>query len=506
MLEHSSGGGNGLPPALTMTGITKSFAGVQALKGVDLALAGGEVHALLGENGAGKSTLMKIMFGIQQPDRGRIELDAVGPVKIDGPRSALAMGIGLVSQELSLVPQLDVAQNIFLGRTRGLGIVPRGAYREEARRIVASLAPHLDVSRPVSDLGMADRQLVEICRTLSRGGRIIAFDEPTSSLTPNERDSLFAVIRQLKESGNSIVYISHRMKEIREICDRVTILRDGLVVATGPIADYSEERLNELIAGRELSRDLRQRHSRRAGAEGKPLLEVRNVSTERVKTIALSIEPGEVFGLVGLVGAGRSAILRAIFGLDPILSGEILVDGQPVRIASPRTAMESGVALIPEDRRGQAIVPMMSVEQNFGLGNHQRFSRLGFLGLQQRREAIEKHVQEMRIRPADIRAEMRNLSGGNQQKVVIARWLATGAHVFLFDEPTRGVDVGAKAEIHALIRGLSDEGVAVLLVSSELPEVLALADRIGVVAGGRLTRVLRSDDALTEETLMKLAS
>ena len=264
MPDHDSGS----RPALTMTGITKSFAGVQALKGVDLALAGGQVHALLGENGAGKSTLMKIMFGIQQPDQGRIELDTLGPVAIDEPRAALALGIG--SGQPGAEPRSAARRRPeYLSRTRA-GRPDRSSrsLQDEARRIVASLAPHLDVTRPVGDLGMADRQLVEICRTLARGGRIIAFDEPTSSLTPNERDSLFAVIRQLRESGKAIVYISHRMKEIREICDRVTVLRDGRVVATGAIADYTEEGLNELIAGRELSRDLSQRHARPTAPEG----------------------------------------------------------------------------------------------------------------------------------------------------------------------------------------------------------------------------------------------
>ena len=498
-------GDSGRPPVLAMAGITKAFAGVRALKGVDLDLQGGEVHALLGENGAGKSTLMKVMFGVIQPDAGSIVLEDIGRVSIDGPRAALSMGIGLVSQELSLVPQLDVAQNIFLGKSRGVSVVPRAAQRVEARALLASLAPHIDVTAPVSALGMADRQLVEISRTLVRGGRIIAFDEPTSSLTPLERDALFAVVRRLKAAGRAIVYISHRMQEIREIADRVTILRDGDVVANGLITDYSDERLNELVAGRELSRELGRGYDAHAVAR-EPLIELRGVSTVRVEGIDFGVARGEIFGLSGLVGSGRSAILRAAFGIDPLTAGEIRIGGIARPIAGPVEAMAAGIALIPEDRRGHAIVPMMDIEQNFGLGNHGRFSAYGVLKGGARRAAVEAYVRDMSIRPATTRTLMRNLSGGNQQKVVIARWLATGAQVLLFDEPTRGIDVGAKSEIYALLRRLAADGAAVVVVSSELPELLLLADRIGIVANGRLTQVVANDDNLTEERLMRLTS
>ncbi|WP_162246061.1 MULTISPECIES: sugar ABC transporter ATP-binding protein [unclassified Aureimonas] len=477
---------------------------MRALKGVDLTLRTGEVHALLGENGAGKSTLMKVMFGIVQPDAGRIALDFVGPVRIDGPRSALAMGIGLVSQELSLVPQLDVAQNIFLGRTRGLRIVPREALRRQARAILDDLAPHLDVDTLVERLGMADRQLVEISRTLSRGGRIIAFDEPTSSLTPLEQDNLFSVIRRLKVAGKAIVYISHRMAEIRAIADRVTVLRDGDVVASGPIGDYSEAQLNELIAGRELSRELGA--DKPAQIQAPALLTLDKLSTSRVRDVDLAVKAGEIVGLSGLVGSGRSAILRAVFGVDPPTGGAMCVGADAAMPRSPRDAMAAGIALIPEDRRGQAIVSMMSVEQNFGLGNHRRYAPTGVLRASERRNAIRGYIADMRIRPGSTTAEMRNLSGGNQQKVVIARWLATGARVFLFDEPTRGIDVGAKAEIYALMRRLAGDGAALLVVSSELPELLLICHRIGVVREGRLEHLVENDNKLTEAQLMALAA
>ena len=496
--------GESRPPALRMTGIVKRFAGVQALKGVDLELRGGEVHALLGENGAGKSTLMKVMFGIVQPDEGEIALHPLGAVRIDGPRDALAMGIGLVSQELSLVPQLDVAQNIFLGRTRGLKLVPRADYRRRARAILDDLAPHLDTDTSVSALGMADRQLVEISRTLARGGRIIAFDEPTSSLTPAEQESLFAVIRRLKSAGKAIVYISHRMSEIRAIADHVTILRDGEVVASGPIGDYSDARLNELIAGRELSREMSA--EKPAAVRSAPLMELRGVSTARIGDVSLSIGAGEIVGLSGLVGSGRSAILRACFGIDLLSAGEISIAGTRVMLGKPADAMRAGIALIPEDRRGHAIVPMMDVERNFGLGNHGRFALLGVIKGTERQQAARRYVHELQVRPASIGTEMRNLSGGNQQKVVIARWLATGARVFLFDEPTRGIDVGAKAEIYALLRRLAADGAALLVVSSELPELLLICHRVGIVSGGRLRNIVDNDARLTEERLIAFAA
>jgi ABC-type sugar transport system ATPase subunit len=492
------------PVMLRMEGIHKSFGAVRVLQNVDLTLRRGEVHALLGENGAGKSTLMKIMFGVVQPSAGRIELEELGPITIDGPRHALAMGIGMVSQELSLVPQLDVAQNIFLGQTRGVGIVPRAAHRQKAAELLRGLAPHLRVDARVETLGMADRQLVEISRTLARGGRIIAFDEPTSSLTPAEQTALFTVIRQLQASGRSIVYISHRMKEIRTIANRVTILRDGAVVASGPIDDFSDDKLNELIAGRELSQVM-SHHRVSAANTALPWLELRDLSTARVHDVNLAVRPGEIVGLAGMMGSGRTAIMRAIFGIDARTGGEVLVHGKAVDIKCPADAVRAGIALIPEDRRGHAIVPMMTVEQNFGMASQGRFSQFGVLRRRARAAAARRYVEDFHIRPATTASAMGSLSGGNQQKVVIARWLVTGARVLLFDEPTRGIDVGAKAEIYSQLQHLAESGAAVLVISSELPELLLLSDRIGIVSDGQLTRMIDDVTDLTEETLMAYA-
>ena len=494
------------PPALLgMSGISKAYGRIRVLDGVDLMLAPGEVHALLGENGAGKSTLMKVMFGIVTPDAGRIDIAGLGPVRVQGPRHALSLGIGLVSQELSLVPQLDVAQNVFLGQTPAAGLVPRRHHRATAGDILRRLAPHVAVDTPVSALGMADRQLVEIARTLARGGRVIAFDEPTSSLTPNERDALFAVIRGLKAEDKAIIYISHRMDEIRAISDHFTVLRDGRVVASGAMATRTDTELNALIAGRELARALDNRPTPLGSAPVPPAIATRGLSTARLAGIDLAVRPGEILGLAGLVGSGRSAILRAIFGIDAHTGGEVLVGGAPVALTSPVDAMRAGIALIPEDRRGHAVVPMMSIEQNFGLASQRRFARFGLLRRPARREALARHVADLGIRPATIHTPLGNLSGGNQQKVVIARWLATGARVLMFDEPTRGIDIGAKAEIYALLRKLAQEGAAIILVSSELPELLLLSHRIAVVTRGRLALTLDNDRDLTEERLMRHA-
>jgi ABC-type sugar transport system ATPase subunit len=494
-------------PLLELRSIVKGFAGVQALKGVDFDLRAGEVHALMGENGAGKSTLMKILFGVQPPDSGAIVIDGQGEVAIDDPRHALALGIGLVSQEPSLVPQLDVAQNIFLGRTEALGVVQRSQFRAKAREILKPLAPQLPVTARVSSLGMAELQIVEIARTLARGGKIIGFDEPTSSLTPAERDGLFALIRQLKSSGKGIIYISHRIPEVYAIADRVTVLRDGRVVANRATSEVSADELINLIAGRRLADELQHPVKSRARPGGTEVLRLESVSAAgKLHDINLTVRTGEIFGLAGLVGSGRTELVRCIFGADSKDAGTLYVNGKPLDVRRPSDARAAGIALIPEDRRKQALVPVMDVERNFGLANYRQYAPSGFLRLKQRRQDTERYIEEMAIRPRRAGVRIRNLSGGNQQKVIIARWLQSGAKIFLFDEPTRGIDVGAKFEIHELMRRLAKQGCALLVISSELPEILALCDRVGVMREGRLVHTIDDCSELTEDLLMKYAS
>jgi ribose transport system ATP-binding protein len=494
-------------PLLQLRSIAKAFAGVQALKGVDFDLRAGEVHALMGENGAGKSTLMKILFGVQRPDSGTIELEGIGEVSIDDPRHALALGVGLVSQEPSLVPQLDVAQNIFLGQTEALGVVPRSQFQAKAREILKPLAPRLPVTARVGSLGMAELQVVEIARTLARGGKIIGFDEPTSSLTPTERDGLFALIRQLKSSGKGIIYISHRIPEVYAIADRVTVLRDGRVVANRATSEVSPDELINMIAGRRLAEELQHTAKPAARSGGTEALRLNGVSAAgKLHDINLTLRTGEIFGLAGLVGSGRTELARCIFGADRKDAGSVYVNGRPLDLRQPSDAKAAGIALIPEDRRKQALVPGMDVERNFGLANYRQYAPTGFLRLKQRRQDIQRYVEEMSIRPRRAGVRIRNLSGGNQQKVIIARWLQSGARIFLFDEPTRGIDVGAKFEIHELMRRLAKDGCALLVISSELPEILALCDRIGVMRGGRLVQIIDDCSNLTEDLLMKYAS
>ena len=494
-------------PLLQLRSIAKAFAGVQALKGVDFDLRAGEVHALMGENGACKSTLMKILFGVQRPDSGTIELEGIGEVSIDDPRHALALGVGLVSQEPSLVPQLDVAQNIFLGQTEALGVVPRSQFQAKAREILKPLAPRLAVTARVGSLGMAELQVVEIARTLARGGKIIGFDEPTSSLTPTERDGLFALIRQLKSSGKGIIYISHRIPEVYAIADRVTVLRDGRVVANRATSEVSPDELINMIAGRRLAEELQHTAKPAARSGGTEALRLNGVSAAgKLHDINLTLRTGEIFGLAGLVGSGRTELARCIFGADRKDAGSVYVNERPLDLRQPSDAKAAGIALIPEDRRKQALVPGMDVERNFGLANYRQYAPTGFLRLKQRRQDIQRYVEEMSIRPRRAGVRIRNLSGGNQQKVIIARWLQSGARIFLFDEPTRGIDVGAKFEIHELMRRLAKDGCALLVISSELPEILALCDRIGVMRGGRLVQIIDDCSNLTEDLLMKYAS
>ena len=493
-------------PVMSLRGVCKAFAGVQALAGVDFDLRPGEVHALLGENGAGKSTLMKILFGVVRPDAGEIVLDGRKLHTISGPRHALSLGIGLVSQELSLVPQLEVAQNIFLGQARAWHPVRRQRLRTRAAALLHPLAPEIDVAAPVAALGMAARQVVEIARTLARGGRIIAFDEPTSSLTPVERDRLFAIIGDLKAAGRGVVYISHRMPEIYAIADRITVLRDGRVVAEGKPERFPPNELNSLIAGRRLAEAQGRSAAVAAAPPGAEALRLEQVSNARLRGIDLTLRCGEILGLAGLVGSGRSALARCIFGADPAASGRILVDGRPAAIGSPAAARAAGIGLIPEDRRGQALVALMDVEQNFGLGNDALFARLGVIRRGWRRRETARAVEDLAIRPRRTAIRVRGLSGGNQQKVVIARWLRFGARILLFDEPTRGIDVGAKAEIHAIMRRQAADGRAVVVISSELPELLLLADRIAVMRDGQVLATLDNTADLTEEKLMRLAS
>ncbi|WP_213456369.1 sugar ABC transporter ATP-binding protein [Rhizomonospora bruguierae] len=496
------------PPAaeaLCVEALSKRFAGVRALHDVHIDVRAGEVLALMGENGAGKSTLLKILSGDYQPDSGRLVLEGE-PVVFRTPAEAHRAGVRIIYQEPEIVPHVSVAENVYIGalpRRRGR-LLDRGALHA---RVQADLERYgfAQVLRPDTlggRLSAAQRQLVEILRALTGNVRVIAFDEPTSSLSEHEVDALFALIRRLRDDGVAIIYVSHRMKEIFRIADRVAVLRDGRLVGQRAVAETSEDELVRMMVGRDLSAMFRRRHT--GAARDRSMLSVRSLTTDDVTDISFDVRAGEVLGLTGLVGAGRSELVRAVVGDLPIRSGRVLVDGEPVRLRSPRDAVRVGIGLAPEERKADALILERTVRDNVSLAVLSRLSRFRIVRRGRERDLVNRYVRQLDVRTPSVEQEVRRLSGGNQQKVVLARWLARRPKVLILDEPTRGIDVGAKAEIYSLIDELAAEGIAVLVISSELPEILGLADRIIVMQHGRITGELTHDDA-TEERILALA-
>jgi L-arabinose transport system ATP-binding protein len=491
------------PPLLRIEGLSKRFANVQALTDVGFALHGGEVLALMGENGAGKSTLLKILAGDYRADAGTVAIDGQ-PVAFSSPRDARAAGIRVISQEPEIVPGVSVAENLFLGDLprRGFGLVDGrelvARARETLRRF--DFAGLLDPAAIAENLSPAQRQLVEIVRALAAEARVLALDEPTSSLTDEEAERLFALIGRLRDQGIAIIYVSHRMREIARLADRVVVLRDGRLVGDAPMTDLSQDVIVRLMVGRSPHDALHRTRSVR----GEVVLDVSGLQTAMHEGIDLTVRAGEVVALAGLVGAGRSELAQAIFGDYRRLGGRVLVAGREVRPNDPRAAIDAGIALAPEDRKRMALVLMRSVLENATLPILAKLSTAGFVRARWQEAVGQRYVDRLRIRTPSLDQDVGKLSGGNQQKVVIARWLATTPNVLILDEPTRGIDVGAKAEIYRLIDELAGAGMAVLLISSELPEILGLADRILVMQSGRITGELDAATA-TERAIMELA-
>ncbi|MEI6257610.1 MAG: sugar ABC transporter ATP-binding protein [Planctomycetota bacterium] len=489
-------------PLLSMRGITKSFPGVQALRGVDLDVHSGEVLALLGENGVGKSTLMKVLGGAHAADDGVLELDGL-EVAFRSPQEARAAGIAVIHQEFNLVPGLTAAENIFLGQeSTRVGFVPRGEERRRAAELFRRLGAAIDLDTPCSRLTTAQQQLVEIARALARDARIIVMDEPTAALTAAEVSRLFEIIRDLTARGIAVIYISHRLDEIFALADRVVVLRDGRNVGSRPRAGLGRTELIEMMVGRTLAEE----YPRRNITLGPPRLAVTGLCRGRaVRDVSFTVRAGEILALAGLVGAGRTETLRLIFGADKRHAGEITLDGCRLDIRSPRDAIAAGIGLLTEDRKLQGLVLGHSVRENFALPNLGRFSRFGFVDGRREREACGRHVEMLRIKVPHQEERARNLSGGNQQKVVLAKWLERDCEVLFFDEPTRGIDVGARHEIYLLMNALAARGKAIVMVSSELPEVLGLADRIVVMHDGRITGEIINGPTVTQEEVMRLA-
>ncbi|WP_417670374.1 sugar ABC transporter ATP-binding protein [Roseibium sp.] len=491
---------------VVMEGIEKRFPGVHALKSVNFDLNSGEVHALMGENGAGKSTLMKILSGIYPKDEGRLEI--CGQLAdLEGPRDAQDLGVGIIHQELSLMNDLTVAQNIFIGREprKRFGRLDEAALNRQAAEIFASMNLSLDPKTIVGDLTIAKQQMVEIAKALSYRSRILIMDEPTAALNDAEIAELFEIIRQLKADGVGIIYISHKMDELKQIADRVTVMRDGAYVGTVAAADTPVSKIIAMMVGREVSNEPVEIPDLSAA---ETVLDVRGLTRGReIRDVSFSVKKGEILGFAGLMGAGRTEVARAIFGADDRDGGEILVHGKPCDIRQPADAVKAGIGYLSEDRKHFGLATGMDVRANIALASLDRFSgKAGILDEDAMRSTAQEYIAKLGIRTPSDRQEVRLLSGGNQQKVVIAKWLYRDCDILIFDEPTRGIDVGAKSEIYKLLKKLAAEGRAIIVISSELPEVMRLSHRVAVMCEGRLTGILPGGEGTTQEDIMHLAT
>ncbi len=495
-------------PIISVKNVVKRFPGVLALNGVSMDVYPGKVHVLIGENGAGKSTLFKIIAGIYPPDEGTLFYKGK-QVNFNTPSDAIHSGIAMIHQELSAVPDLSVSENIFLGREHSRKRFPLDKYfldkksmHKETKELLTSLKMDIDPKLPLNRLKTAQMQMVEIAKAVSQNASVIIMDEPTSSISDNEVEVLFDIINRLKAAGVAIIYVSHRLKELYQIGDTVTVLRDGQLVTTAPISETDENKLVSLMVGREIE----QNTSFISHASQETVLEVNNLSREgEFQNVSFSMRKGEVFGLAGLVGAGRTEVVRTIFGADKPESGTISIFGKEAQLNSPREAIKLGVGLVPEDRRLQGILVEDSVNRNISLPALQDHATAGFMSFKWEKETAKTYIEKIRIKTANMLVRAKNLSGGNQQKVILAKWMAANSKLLIMDEPTRGIDVGAKAEIYHLISEFCSQGGSVLVVSSELIELLRICDRIGVMRQGELSGILNRSEA-TEESIIKLAS
>jgi ribose transport system ATP-binding protein len=491
-------------PILSMKSISKSFPGVQALDGVNLDVYPGEVHALVGENGAGKSTLMRIIGGVSPKDHGTVLWNG-REVNIQNPSEAQNLGIAMIHQELALIPYIDVGKNIFLGREPGLtipGVIDWTSLYHAASDVLDSLGLTINPKTIINELTIAQQQMVEIAKALSMNASLLVMDEPTSALTDREVETLFDQMSRLRNEGVSIIFISHRLGEVHRVADTITVLRDGQWIGTHPADSLSENEIVKMMVGRELD----ERESRESRTTERVVLELKQVHTSGiVRDVSLKLKRGEILGIAGLVGAGRTELLEAIFGIRQVTEGEFYLEGEQIKIDKPSEAILDGIGFIPEDRKAQGLFLNMGVRQNIVLAALNILTRFGLI-LQKRANALAKSlIEQLDIRTPGLGQKVRNLSGGNQQKVVIARWLALEPRVLLLDEPTRGIDVGAKSEIHSLLDRMAQSGVGILMVSSELPEILSVCDRILVMREGRIL-LETVPEHTTQDEIMKVAA
>jgi len=489
---------------LEMKGISKHFPGVQALDNVDFEVERGEIHALVGENGAGKSTLMKVLMGVYSRDSGRILLDGK-EVRISSPKEAENLGISMIFQEFNLLPHLTVGENIFLTRLPRKSFLRTVDWKklwDNASEILSKLEISLDPKSLIKDLSVAEMQMVEIAKALSVNARILIMDEPTSALTQEEIKKLFAQMRKLKDQGVAIVFISHRLEEIKEISDRITVLRDGRKIATVAAGEVTEEEIAEMMVGREVKTLFPKTEVRK----GKVLLEVKSLTRRGVfEDVSFYLREGEILGIYGLVGAGRTELVRSIFGEDPVDDGEVFLEGRKVSVKHPKDAVDLGVGLVPENRALQGLLLNMSVRENIALPNLAKLSRKGWVLGFRERSVVQRQVQVLGVKTPSIEQKVLYLSGGNQQKVVLAKWLERNPRVLILDEPTRGIDVGAKAEVHALMNSLAEKGIGIIMISSELPEVLGMSDRVLVMRKGRIVAEFTREEASPQKVVLAAA-
>ncbi|HHW48693.1 MAG TPA: sugar ABC transporter ATP-binding protein [Clostridiaceae bacterium] len=486
---------------LILDGISKSFPGVKALDRVSFEVKEGSIHALVGENGAGKSTLIKILAGIYQPDEGTITL-AGEKVRFKTPYESLCKGISVVHQELKLSEPLSIAENIFLGNLIYKGIrVDWKSMRKKARELLDKFGMSIDVNEPVINLSVAQKQMIEICKAVNHNCRLLIMDEPSATLTEKEQKIMFETVRKLRANGITIIYISHRLEEIFDLADNVTVLRDGKCIGTVPVKDIDKRTLISMMVGRELVNE----YPKEKFEVGETVLEVRNLCRKGVlKNISFKVRKGELVGIAGLVGSGRTELARAILGIDKIDSGEVLLYGKPIKFSNFRAAISSGFGLVPESRKTQGLVQILSVRNNICMASMEKvLSPSGLVSKRKEKEYSNEYVKKLDISTPSIETEVQYLSGGNQQKVVVAKWLLKGSDIIFLDEPTRGIDVGAKREIYLLINDLIRQGKVVIMISSELPEILGMSDRILVMHEGELKGELTREEA-TQEKILEL--